>query len=118
MLDLALTAGHRWTTTIGGSVEAGIGTTTPQAVIPLAGDFCAGVDPVATPFGMAALVGSTQLCGMVDAPLELVFAKRAVRHTATASATVFAPVLGCGARLGGSWACPSRFPEAACGGPV
>ena len=50
MLDLALTAGHRWTTTIGGSVEAGIGTTTPQAVIPLAGDFCAGVDPVATPW--------------------------------------------------------------------
>ena len=38
--------------------------------------------------GMAALVGSTQLCGMVDAPLELVFAKRAVRHTATASATI------------------------------
>ena len=48
ILDLALTAGHQWTTTIGGSVEAGIGTTTPQAVIPLAGDFCAGADPVAT----------------------------------------------------------------------
>ena len=39
--------------------------------------------------GMAALVGPTELRGMVDPHLELVFAQRALRHTATASAAIF-----------------------------
>ena len=45
--------------------------------------------------GMAALVGPTQLCGMVDAHMELVSAQCALRHAATASAAVFPTVLGC-----------------------
>ena len=37
--------------------------------------------------GVATLVGSTQLCGMVDSHVELVFARRAVRH-ASATTTI------------------------------
>ena len=45
--------------------------------------------------GMAALVGSTELRGMVDPHVELVFAERALRHAAAAAATIFATMLGC-----------------------
>ena len=62
--------------------------------------------------GMAALVGSTELRGMVDPHVELVFAERALRHAATASATIFSTMLG-RPELWGSRTCPARFLEAA-----
>jgi hypothetical protein len=48
--------------------------------------------------GMATLVGPPQLCGMVDAHMELVSAQCALRHASTASAAVFPTVLGCAER--------------------
>ena len=47
---------------------------------------------------MAALVGSTELRGMVDPHVELVFAERALRHAATASATIVRAAAGQRAR--------------------
>ena len=55
--------------------------------------------------GVAALVGPTELCGMVDPHVELVFAQRAVRH-ASAATTIFSTMLGC-PELWGSRTCPS-----------
>ena len=62
--------------------------------------------------GMAALVGSTELRGMVDPHVELVFAERALRHAATASATIFSTMLG-RPELWRFRTCPARFLEAA-----
>ena len=66
--------------------------------------------------GVAALVGPTELCGMVDPHVELVFAQRAVRHAAAAAA-IFTTMLGC-LELWGSRTRPSRFPETARGRPI
>lgn len=67
--------------------------------------------------GMAAVVGPAKLRGMVDPHVELVFAKRALRHAAAASATIFSTMLG-RPELWRSWTRAARFPETTRSRPI